>query len=395
MVTRPYRGESIMKKTIMFGLIMLMMIASVMATGWTNIYTETFESGSAGNPYACEYIMSGQPGCQDWLYSSQASDGILGVEFGCYTDSLCALPVNIGFQTEDYKITFYAKNTDDSDWLGLGMSDYDGSGTTNYNGRYMWWSSLTSYNPYERIGESSGIYESPISAQSSGVARWGTGWKFHEVYINSTCTKHDVYDTENGTLLLSGNCLAGPLPSQLNNKRLGLFLSQQGGHASYYDDVKVYEYVPCTPNWSCNGYASCLVNDTQRCNSVTDLNTCGGAYGGDYSEFNAQACDYCAPSFGCSEYSNCIGTPYNHKDCLAVSDANTCFTQTGLVSDQFAGSLSSYETSDCSVRSTSNHAAIINNAIASKQASAVATNPIEQLILNFRSFILGIFGIKG
>src|SRR4030043_2416344 len=23
---------------------------------------------------------------------------------------------------------------------------------------------------------------------------------------------------------------------------------------------------PCTPDWSCNGYASCLVNDTQNCN---------------------------------------------------------------------------------------------------------------------------------
>lgn len=49
----------------------------------------------------------------------------------------------------------------------------------------------------------------------------------------------------------------------------------------------------CTPDWSCNGYDSCMVNDTQNCNAVEDLNTCGDVYGGDYSEFTPAGCNYC------------------------------------------------------------------------------------------------------
>ena len=49
----------------------------------------------------------------------------------------------------------------------------------------------------------------------------------------------------------------------------------------------------CTPDWSCTGYETCIepmVNAS--CNSVTDLNTCGEVYGGNYSEFTPQACSY-------------------------------------------------------------------------------------------------------
>jgi len=52
-------------------------------------------------------------------------------------------------------------------------------------------------------------------------------------------------------------------------------------------------YNPCTPDWECNGYEVCiepLVNAS--CNSVLDLNTCGEAYTGNYSEFTPEVCDY-------------------------------------------------------------------------------------------------------
>jgi hypothetical protein len=49
----------------------------------------------------------------------------------------------------------------------------------------------------------------------------------------------------------------------------------------------------CIPAWVCSGYDACFANDTQACNAVTDTNVCGEAYGGDYSEFPAQSCNYC------------------------------------------------------------------------------------------------------
>lgn len=51
----------------------------------------------------------------------------------------------------------------------------------------------------------------------------------------------------------------------------------------------MYWAINCTPDWYCNGWESCI-NGTQGCNSTLDLNICGQAYQGNYSEFNPQSC---------------------------------------------------------------------------------------------------------
>ena len=85
------------------------------------------------------------------------------------------------------------------------------------------------------------------------------------------------------------------------------FASNYAGAINWMDEVTIHNRVlsqeeitdirtqgiygnPCTPNWTCSGYGSCLANETHVCNAVTDLNTCGVAYGGDYSEFSYQYC---------------------------------------------------------------------------------------------------------
>jgi len=113
-----------------------------------------------------------------------------------------------------------------------------------------------------------------------------------------------------------------------------------GMNATYYDAIvngcspydcqanptECYAYIPenetCTPDWSCNGYDSCSLNNTEVCNNVTDLNTCGEVYAGDYSEFTPQVCDYCTPSWSCSSYAPCLIN--NTKVCNVVEDQNTC-----------------------------------------------------------------------
>lgn len=56
------------------------------------------------------------------------------------------------------------------------------------------------------------------------------------------------------------------------------------------------DYSPlCFPNWLCDGYGSCMQNNTQNCIAVADDNECGQTYSGDYSEFTPQVCSYIPP----------------------------------------------------------------------------------------------------
>lgn len=48
-------------------------------------------------------------------------------------------------------------------------------------------------------------------------------------------------------------------------------------------------YPDCEVNWSCSSYGSC-VNEQRECTAVTDLNSCGEEYTGDYSEFLDTSC---------------------------------------------------------------------------------------------------------
>jgi hypothetical protein len=112
-----------------------------------------------------------------------------------------------------------------------------------------------------------------------------------------------------------------------------------------------------------------------------------------FMDFKATLIDrVCTPSWSCSEYSECIGRPYTHKNCVAVTDANSC-------GDSFNGDYSVYELPDCSIPSTggsgSYYAALDGQA---KQQVVVPTetpqNPLLQLILKLRALLLGVFGIK-
>jgi hypothetical protein len=159
------------------------------------------------------------------------------------------------------------------------------------------------------------------------------------------------------------------------------FNADTGG---YYESQIDYAYTPCTPNWSCNGYAECI-NDEQVCNSVEDLNTCGETYGGDYSEFDPLVCDSCVPSWSCSEYSDCLIAPTNHLDCLAVADANNC-------GETFGGSLSTYNVNSCTVPKHGVNAVVaIQNA---KTSTSAPSNPIMAAIHNFILSIRNLFGLN-
>jgi hypothetical protein len=92
----------------------------------------------------------------------------------------------------------------------------------------------------------------------------------------------------------------------------------------------------------------------------------------------------CTPSWSCSEYSECLITPTNHLECLAVVDANNC-------GESFSGSLSTYNVNSCTVP---RHGSNAITAISNQKTTTVAPNPVETFILNFRSWIFNLLGVK-
>lgn len=92
--------------------------------------------------------------------------------------------------------------------------------------------------------------------------------------------------------------------------------------------------IVCEPDWVCSGYGSCNISDEAPCNNVSDINSCGQAYSGDYSEFEAQSCDYCVAVYPepVIDLSTCNinGSKSIYNE---VTNYDTCCNVTGLLTD--------------------------------------------------------------
>ena len=121
-----------------------------------------------------------------------------------------------------------------------------------------------------------------------------------------------------------------------------------GGYATdnWYEYEGVWEFdftPPCEEYWlvQYSDNTSCLINDTWRTfKTYIDLNSCGtfDDLPVDNGTHVYGSCDYCTPDWYC--YS-CSG-----HNCLFVSDRNTCYDTTDLMSDKFLGDPIDYS-SEC------------------------------------------------
>jgi len=93
----------------------------------------------------------------------------------------------------------------------------------------------------------------------------------------------------------------------------------------------------CTPDWSCTGYSACNESNVMLCDTVTDLNTCGEAYSGDYSEFGEFACDYCQYDVELVNETECIDS--TQTECWLDNNWAACCAVTGFASDCYLTSL--------------------------------------------------------
>jgi hypothetical protein len=165
--------------------------------------------------------------------------------------------------------------------------------------------------------------------------------------INTDTSESQVipFNVSGGTLTVS---TSGTITDASGENEWGVGFTPDDSLLFISKDAQVQSaetFTPCSPDWVCSGYDSCLINDTQVCNAVTDNNTCGVSYTGDYSEFSAQSCDYCTPSWICDGYAACA--PNDEQACNSTIDANGCYAITNLTSDQYSGNLSEFNATVC------------------------------------------------
>ena len=114
----------------------------------------------------------------------------------------------------------------------------------------------------------------------------------------------------------------------------------------------------CVSGWVCSGYdvAVCDNSDVSfaECNATIESIACGNTYLGDYSEFPdlEGVCDYCTPVWSCDTYSEGACDVINdtrNDTCIGVNDANGCYLQTFLPTDNYGGNYTEFDIiSSCS-----------------------------------------------
>lgn len=217
------------------------------------------------------------------------------------------------------------------------------------------------------------IKEGAWNSQANGVFFWPTydiddDNNNHEMRIaclgdcsctlvdyNNTLTNDGFYSSTINIDLLTGNVTMTRNDSaqlstivsgcDFQDYYLNLFFRSSYDVTEFWDFSITDNNLVCTPNWTCSGYAACNTSDLQACNAVTDQNTCGDIYSGDYSEFTPQACDYCTPNWSCIGYGICLIN--DTRLCNQTNDSNSCFAQTGLPSDQYNGTYTEFNVTAC------------------------------------------------
>ena len=155
---------------------------------------------------------------------------------------------------------------------------------------------------------------------------------------------------------------------------------------SGYGDVSF-----CVADWACNGYATCDIEDEEKCNSAVDNNACGESYTGDYTEFTPNSCDYCTPDWECTTWGDCVDSWQN---CTAVIDNNDCYATTGLPSDDFDGDYDPYGQACIEQQSSSGGFIAIQNSNRLKLAEKEECTTLYCRINEFIMALRRAFGLE-
>ncbi len=176
-----------------------------------------------------------------------------------------------------------------------------------------------------------------------------------KIYADAnTCGTSDGIPADNGTYGACDYCTPNLLlrnTSCLRNDTLVMWAEDL--NSCYGQTLLESDRVPanttfgcdfCTPLWTeFNG--SCLVNDTiisYYLDSSLCYNKTGLQSDNSHPSNKSYLCDFCAPSWTCRSYGSCAG---GFRQCTNITDINSCYGKSLLLSDTYSGNGSEFQQS--------------------------------------------------
>ncbi len=127
-----------------------------------------------------------------------------------------------------------------------------------------------------------------------------------------------------------------PVTGSLSTTNNDLYFGRYSGKTGYelngtLDEIKIYnyaltseeiqqEYEPCTENWNCTSWSSCINNTQYR--NCTDLNNCNTTLNKPLEIQNCTLENNCTENWNCTSWSPCI----NNTQTRICNDLNNCNT---------------------------------------------------------------------
>ena len=153
-------------------------------------------------------------------------------------------------------------------------------------------------------------------------------------------------------------------------------------HTHYYS----FTVNNCVPDWVCDGYESCPINNSASCDSVVDNNACGlpfGTLGEAYTDFTPQACDYCDDSLDLLSYGTCnIPLGYRMDDYQDLNFGSCC-------------NVTQINNTDCPFGNVSEFGQT-NESCSSQYISGYIVSDLTEVTVDFLVlFLIAIVGLTG
>jgi hypothetical protein len=257
--------------------------------------------------------------------SYEANDtGHANVSCALYIDSVLnatqntinATPTNFSPSWADGAHAWYVSCTDGSDIANTGTYSFDYDANSPFIS--LW--SPSSFNTTVFTG-----YAMQIKGNVTDADLWKVNRTIY--YLNSSV----FYNNYSGALPLLTTIYSWDATYNTSAMPNGIYTysiwaSDRGGINTATLSVS-FELGNCVPSWSCIGFTACNISDKQLCNNVTDTNSCGLSYSGDYSGFGSFSCDYCLPARSypvINDASTCSVYGYRNNTVIISNFATCC-----------------------------------------------------------------------
>ena len=215
-----------------------------------------------------------------------------GNAFEIHTNNDYSLGVGSGWQTYNVSFNWHNHTLD----VNRGGTWYNNIPMRDSNREYITWVafSLDGYLDF-------GGFEFPLDANNY----------LDDIKIYDNCTPE----------WYCSDCYGGSCLEVTDNQSCGTF----------EPELSLYDGECCNPDYVCDGYDSCDIDDFADCNSVFDNGGCGENYSGNYSEYSSQVCNYCDSDVQLHNQTECLLNEFT--TCYVDNNFGVCCNVTSIPED--------------------------------------------------------------